>query len=189
MQVPRPLAAHATARLPPRCALAVTLLTCSMPLASWAQGTDAPLPEAVPVPPLASAGTVADPPMASRDTLSPWTKGAVLGGLGLISAGIGVWAGLEAMSNARAARSHCADGIYDDVCDPVGLAMRQEARKYTGTATVGVSASIPMLIFSTWLLATAAASWEHRTTEAARVTATGRTVGLMPGGLTLSQRF
>ena len=129
------------------------------------------------------------PPPAPRNAISWRAKGAILSGLGLVSAAVGTWAGLEALANSRAAEPYCATGMYSNVCDPQGIALRDEGRKYTHTATIGLSFAFPLLVFGTWMLVTSPASWEQRTQVVSSLSSAQPTLSLTPGGVVVGQRF
>ena len=147
------------------------------------------LPPPNPVPAAAPLGAVKTPPVTPRAALSWSAKGGILAGLGVLSFGIGTWAGLQALSYSRDAGPHCGTGMYTDVCNPEGLALREEGRRYTTTATAGIMGSVPLLIFGTWLLAAAPMTWEQRTVADAQSDEPALEVGLTPGGLAVGGRF
>ncbi len=194
MYARRPLVTRSTAqRARPWAAVCLIASLCAAP-AAWAVGNDEGLPAAIPVPPLVPYETIAAPPAAPRDAVPGWSRGALLLGLGLVSAGIGTWSGLQALAHSRAAEPHCATDIYTDVCDPQGIAERNEGRRYTATATIGISASVPFFIFGTWLFVTAPMTWEQRTVAGGAPgptpTPPAPTVfAVWPGGVVLGQRF
>lgn len=185
----QPLASSPTARLRRVCVVVMLCAIAGTPGPAGAAEIHPALPPATHVAPVAPLETVAAPPMATRDAVPRWVKGAILGGMGLISAGIGTWAGLEALDKTRAAEPDCATDLYDDVCNPRGLALRADARKYTNTATIGISLAPPLLAFSIWLLVTAPSSWEQRTTAGGPAASTGLRVSVVPGGVFVGRQF
>ena len=115
-----------------------------------------------------------------------WSGGVMLT-LGAVATTVGVWAGVMAVSHVNDAKPYCGELIYDDVCGPVGIALRKEARTYAAVSTVGVISGLTALLYASIFMPHAGTDW-HAITEPPRASLSMRPRPLVGGGLLVVER-
>jgi len=93
----------------------------------------------------------------------PKVSGSILLGVGAVSLALGTWSGVRAISLVGDASSYCGEDIYDDVCGPKGLALRDEARTYAGLSTGAIVAGCASTFFGILVVSLASGNWRSVT--------------------------